>query len=336
MASYENACKGCGRLFRAGQKRALWCSQACYRRAYRAARPKPPCMDCGAKLTHARAKRCKPCASAKVRERQARKRKPEARKSCQHCGSLFNTSQPGARYCPACRQPGKGGLRAEYRQNTWKGAGPFSCPVCDSEFYAKHRVQRYCGHACAVESLRRRAAPARQARHILRQEIRTYARWARRARTRRKREAERLARMEATVRRQALIEPRPCRECGTMFKPKSDRGTLCSNECRRKEDKRRVRLKRKAKLKAVWVESVNPTLVFQRDRWICQLCGCKTFRNQRGSCNPRAPELDHIIPLSKGGEHSYLNTQCACRMCNADKSDTELGQLRMFSGVASG
>ena len=37
---------------------------------------------------------------------------------------------------------------------------------------------------------------------------------------------------------------------------------------------------------------------------------------------PLSPELDHIHPVSKGGAHSYANTQCLCRQCNAGKSDS--------------
>jgi 5-methylcytosine-specific restriction endonuclease McrA len=29
-----------------------------------------------------------------------------------------------------------------------------------------------------------------------------------------------------------------------------------------------------------------------------------------------APTLDHIVPLSKGGSHTYDNLQCACFRCN--------------------
>lgn len=31
--------------------------------------------------------------------------------------------------------------------------------------------------------------------------------------------------------------------------------------------------------------------------------------------------LDHIVPISKGGPHTYSNTQCLCRDCNLKKSD---------------
>ena len=40
----------------------------------------------------------------------------------------------------------------------------------------------------------------------------------------------------------------------------------------------------------------------------------------------RSPELDHIIPLSKGGAHTPENTQCVCRQCNSEKADKPLGQ----------
>ena len=42
-------------------------------------------------------------------------------------------------------------------------------------------------------------------------------------------------------------------------------------------------------------------------------------------CNKTEPiislELDHIIPLSKGGKHTRSNVQPLCRTCNASKSD---------------
>jgi 5-methylcytosine-specific restriction endonuclease McrA len=70
------------------------------------------------------------------------------------------------------------------------------------------------------------------------------------------------------------------------------------------------------------VENVDPFKVFARDKWHCQDCGVATPRSKRGSYDADAPELDHIKPLSKGGAHSYKNTQCLCRRCNQEKSDT--------------
>jgi 5-methylcytosine-specific restriction endonuclease McrA len=88
--------------------------------------------------------------------------------------------------------------------------------------------------------------------------------------------------------------------------------------------------KKKAKHFGCEYEWVNPLKVFMRDGWICQLCGKRLKNKNRGKLIDLAPELDHIIPLSKGGAHSYLNTQCACRKCNGEKNNDEIGQLRLF------
>jgi 5-methylcytosine-specific restriction endonuclease McrA len=43
-------------------------------------------------------------------------------------------------------------------------------------------------------------------------------------------------------------------------------------------------------------------------------------------CGKRYNELtiDHIVPISKGGEHDINNTVPACRSCNASKNDRPL------------
>lgn len=69
-------------------------------------------------------------------------------------------------------------------------------------------------------------------------------------------------------------------------------------------------------------ERFDPYSVFDRDGWVCQLCGCDTPRSHRGTLQGNAPELDHIVPLARGGVHSQANTQCACRACNGAKGAT--------------
>jgi hypothetical protein len=124
-----------------------------------------------------------------------------------------------------------------------------------------------------------------------------------------------------------------CCECGIDFvRPDTGglRASFCSVACSKRNGKRISRLARKAKQRSVTVESVNPLDVLRRDKWTCQMCGVKTPQRLRGTIDPRAPELDHITPLSRGGEHSYRNTQCLCRSCNLTKGCDEVGQLRLF------
>lgn len=48
-----------------------------------------------------------------------------------------------------------------------------------------------------------------------------------------------------------------------------------------------------------------------------------------GTCHDKAPELEHIIPLSRGGLHTFSNVACSCRKCNHAKGDKEYGQLNL-------
>ena len=54
--------------------------------------------------------------------------------------------------------------------------------------------------------------------------------------------------------------------------------------------------------------------VFVRDGHRCQYC------------NGPAENLDHVVPRSRGGEHSWENVVAACRPCNARKEDRMLDE----------
>jgi 5-methylcytosine-specific restriction endonuclease McrA len=49
--------------------------------------------------------------------------------------------------------------------------------------------------------------------------------------------------------------------------------------------------------------------VFARDEWTCQYCGAT------------AENLDHVVPRSRGGAHSWDNVVAACRRCNSRKEN---------------
>ena len=122
--------------------------------------------------------------------------------------------------------------------------------------------------------------------------------------------------------RKFVASPMNCTECGDVFVPEygDKRRGFCGTSCGNRFNKR-LRSDRIKALPATMKESFSPFAVFNRDGWSCVACGIDTPKHLRGSYESNAPELDHVVPLSKGGSHTMANTQCLCRSCNADKSD---------------
>lgn len=84
------------------------------------------------------------------------------------------------------------------------------------------------------------------------------------------------------------------------------------NHPSRQPEKRREYYDRyRARQLAAYVEDVSFDVIVQRDCGLCGICGLPAI--------DQFPEIDHIIPLSRGGEHSYANTQLAHRACNRRK-----------------
>lgn len=54
-------------------------------------------------------------------------------------------------------------------------------------------------------------------------------------------------------------------------------------------------------------------VVFNRDKWKCQYCGC--------SVNQHSATIDHIHPASRGGRTSWMNCVTACKSCNGAKKN---------------
>lgn len=127
-----------------------------------------------------------------------------------------------------------------------------------------------------------------------------------------------------------------CRECGEVFIPKYGvkRRVFCSDKCLHRYQQKSGGggcHRKRARYYGVEYEYINVFKVFRRDGWHCQICGKATPKKNRGTCYPNAPELDHRIPMSKGGGHLYSNVQCVCRRCNGQKSNNnEFGQLPLF------
>jgi hypothetical protein len=84
---------------------------------------------------------------------------------------------------------------------------------------------------------------------------------------------------------------------------------------------------RRARKRALPFEDVNPIDVLNAGGWHCYLCGCSTPRSLRGTRARNAPQVDHVIPLARGGHHVRSNLACICLACNQRKSSRLLCEI---------
>jgi HNH endonuclease len=107
-------------------------------------------------------------------------------------------------------------------------------------------------------------------------------------------------------------------------------GSIRCLECTERYWRRHGNHQRRAQKQSSKVlDIVVSEVVFRRDGYRCQICKRKTHGKFP---HPRSPTVDHIVPLAQGGDHSYLNVQCACFECNWKKGDRAANdQLRLIS-----
>jgi 5-methylcytosine-specific restriction endonuclease McrA len=67
----------------------------------------------------------------------------------------------------------------------------------------------------------------------------------------------------------------------------------------------------RAKQLGAFVEDVEKADIYARDNGLCGICGQPVAFNDM--------ELDHVVPLSRGGKHEPANVQCAHATCNRRK-----------------
>lgn len=96
--------------------------------------------------------------------------------------------------------------------------------------------------------------------------------------------------------------------------------------------KRAAAHKRRALMKNATVVDamIDIETLYKRDNGLCGLCGNKVNHKLRWP-NLMCATIDHIVPLTKGGEHSWTNVVLAHHKCNSLKNNkTVTQQLRLF------
>lgn len=127
----------------------------------------------------------------------------------------------------------------------------------------------------------------------------------------------------------------PCPCCGDYFVPINGHQIYCSIECANRINNARSKDKRIKRMRHVVVDR-NITLdrLYKRDNGKCYICGrtcdwddCHTRKDGTFIANNNYPSIDHVVPLRKGGKHSWSNVRLACRGCNSVKGDALIPSL---------
>lgn len=116
----------------------------------------------------------------------------------------------------------------------------------------------------------------------------------------------------------------PCVICG---KPTTNKYT-CSTVCSNKRHNQMKVHRRRIKEKAVTIDKgITLEKLYERDKGVCHICGghCDwEDYEKRGDtfiAGLEYPSIDHVIPLAKGGPHSWDNVKLAHHYCNTLKRD---------------
>lgn len=110
-----------------------------------------------------------------------------------------------------------------------------------------------------------------------------------------------------------------CHRCGMAFTAAGggdDKARYCSDGCA----KRARGSRRRARERNAEVERYSRHAIFERDGWRCHICRRKVLRDAVVP-DPKAPTIDHLLPLSKGGGDTPANVATAHFICNSIKSD---------------
>ena len=257
--------------------------------------------------------------------------------TCKYCGKTFTAHRKDNKYCSrTCKD-------IVFRKNHGipvnHNPEPFvkKCEVCGTEFLTRREKSYVCSHECALirEDQKRKIKKIQKTCDICGKTFFTnHDSQMTCGSDKCKSEHRRIAHKKRNERAKAnkelrliTYEIRECVECGELFTIDDKRNNkCCSKECSKKRENRK---KDKRIPKNQIVDSdISIQRLFKRDKGICWICGEKcdfnsTSISKKGNiiCGDLYPEIEHVIPISRGGLHSWDNVRLAHRKCNQLKSD---------------
>lgn len=241
------------------------------------------------------------------------------KRTCTLCAVEYSAQRSTSKYCsPLCVARAR-----EARRPPRRGDRNYRCLVCDKPFQASGQrlacssncrsSLRYIGKATEV--------PWKQCQGcglwlIVRFSQKLYC-------------SERCSQItRGRMQRETAIEYGCCVRCGASFIRRAGwMGAHCSLRCSRATRKRNRKHIHRTRSKQG--ERITLRGLGERDGWRCHLCH-RRVSTKPGNTN-RSPSVDHLIPISAGGSHTWQNVALAHRECNSRRCDTGPAQLRLLA-----
>ncbi|HZJ99022.1 MAG TPA: HNH endonuclease signature motif containing protein [Tissierellaceae bacterium] len=359
----EKKCIFCGEKYLAKKKDSKYCSSSCGAK-YRRRQKKYYCIECGKELPLKRRKFCNEICTDNYYTRY-NKENPKYTKICELCGKEYKTNQKNQKFCSrGCQweqQEGNQYGDEQQREQRFKEQFELLNPKFKyhseykgSEDYFKSEC-RECGyieerHAqCARPSREDTEIRCKQCGEIIELKQSLIDILMKRHNDI-IREQNKLITDEIKKERQIELDKQRqkdlitvCQECGEIFQATSMGMKYCSKRCasrmygRMKDISRRWRIRENGKVD----KDITLTKLIKRDKGICHICNKKCdskdyIRTEQGHfiVGKDYPSLDHVIPISKGGTHTWDNVKLAHHYCNSIKNNNEVyeegtGQLKI-------
>lgn len=113
-----------------------------------------------------------------------------------------------------------------------------------------------------------------------------------------------------------------CRVCGAEVpRAKNESFTRRCPNCLAAAHREQTHLRR-ARLRGRTRERVTEQALLRRDGAQCGICG--------KPMQPRERSIDHLLPVARGGAHTFANTRLVHLSCNVRRGAFGVAQLRMF------
>jgi len=221
------------------------------------------------------------------------------------CGKEFMPTIHNHRYCTReCHK------KAIEKRKPYPKNRILNCKHCNKEFTPNGKCRKYCSEQCSIEYSKKNNKQNCAEHYAKNKDLRAQQSKIYREKNHEELRIKKIEYYQKNIETILNEENRKKRAEYSKYYSKTEQGILSSKKNNHQ---------RRAKTFSAKIGIVDFEFIINRDCQICQLCKEKIDLTLKKP-DPMCLNFDHIIPLSKGGEHCNSNIQLAHQKCNLHKS----------------